>query len=111
LPLPSKAADLAVSAFSIAKSLAEGKKILLQNLEAHARTLNDICVELGKTFHAKFQGFDFSLAPFPNVETSIGKALESLGIQKFGNAGSLAMAAFLASILDEGKWKKQDSMA
>ncbi len=38
--------------------------------------------------------------------SSIGYALESLGIPSLGLNGSAAAAAILAGILDEGKWLK-----
>jgi uncharacterized protein (UPF0210 family) len=99
-------ADLAVQAFSAAKSLSSAKKVLIKNLEEHARKLTSIANELSHLHHAKFQGIDFSLAPFPQDEISAGYSLELLGVSSLGSAGSLAAAAFLASILDEGKWKK-----
>ena len=38
--------------------------------------------------------------------SSIGSALESLGIPSLGLNGSAAAAAFLAGILDEGNWPR-----
>ncbi len=101
-----ESADLAVTAFHEAKTLARAKKSLLDGIEKHARTLQRLCKDLSKNFHTRFMGFDFSLAPFPEDMSSIAKAMESLGISAFGNAGSLAAAAFLTSTLDEGRWKK-----
>jgi uncharacterized protein (UPF0210 family) len=99
-------ADLATTAFSEAKNLSRAKKNLLDAIEKHARTLLRLCKDLTKNFQAKFMGFDFSLAPFPREYCSMAGALESLGVGAFGKAGSLAGAAFLASSLDEGRWKK-----
>lgn len=101
-----ESADLAVTAFKDAKNLARAKKNLLDTIEKHARNLLRICKDLSKNFHAKFMGFDFSLAPFPEEGNSIAGALERLGVSAFGTAGSLAAAAFLAGTLDEGRWKK-----
>lgn len=99
-------ADLAVQAFTNAKDLSSAKAWLIKTLESHARTLTSLAETLAKQFRVQFMGFDFSLAPYPQDEVSTGHALELLGIPAIGSAGSLAMAAFLASILDEGKWKK-----
>ena len=53
-----------------------------------------------------FAGFDISLAPFPGELTSLGAALERLGLPALGWAGSTAAAAFLASTLDRGNWRR-----
>jgi len=42
-------------------------------------------------FH--FGGIDFSLAPYPDQATSIGAAIERLGIDRFGGSGTLFGAA------------------
>ena len=49
----------------------------------------------------KFTGIDYSLAPFPENELSIGGALENLGLKEIGQHGSLAAAAFLADTIDQ----------
>jgi uncharacterized protein (UPF0210 family) len=54
----------------------------------------------------KFGGIDFSLAPFPKVDLSIGEALERLGIQKVGMHGSLAGAAFITDALEKATFKR-----
>ena len=46
-----------------------------------------------------FGGFDFSLAPFPDEEISIGAAMEHLGINAFGGHGTLFATAFLTNII------------
>ena len=51
------------------------------------RIENIVTTELSRS-EVEFQGFDFSLAPFPERARSIGTALERLGIPKFGGYGS-----------------------
>lgn len=99
-------ADLAVQAFSGAKNLASAKSALTKSLHAHTKFLTGLANQLSRRFNIRFQGIDLSLAPFPQDAISIGNALELLGVSGLGSTGSLAAAAFLASILDEGKWKK-----
>jgi uncharacterized protein len=53
-----------------------------------------------------FGGFDFTLASFPQVELSIGKALEMLGVPALGSHGSLAAAAFLVDSLDRARYPR-----
>ncbi|HTX78812.1 MAG TPA: DUF711 family protein, partial [Longilinea sp.] len=97
-------ADLAATAFLAAKSLAEARQMLLEALEQHTQKLAAVCNDLATRFEAEFKGFDCSLAPFPEEWCSIGRALETLGVPVLGQAGSLAMAAFLADTLDQGQW-------
>jgi uncharacterized protein (UPF0210 family) len=47
----------------------------------------------------QFGGIDFSLAPYPNQATSIGAAIERLGVDRFGGSGTLFGAAFLVDCL------------
>lgn len=99
-------ADEVVNAFNNAKSLLEARKILLENLEKHANQLGLIFSDLLANQKVVFQGFDFSVAPFPHDLWSLGAALESLGISSLGNHGSLAAAAFLTDTLDRGNWPR-----
>jgi uncharacterized protein (UPF0210 family) len=99
-------ADAAVDAFSQAGSLSEGRRRLLQRLEAAGAALEDVCSRLADEFRLNFYGLDFSLAPFPDDCCSIGAALELMGAPAAGLNGSLAAAAVLAETLDRGRWKR-----
>lgn len=99
-------ADEVVNAFSSARNLKEAREILLENLEKHANQLGLIFSGLLADQKIVFQGFDFSVAPFPNDHSSLGAAMESLGISPLGNHGSLAVAAFLTDTLDRGNWPR-----
>jgi uncharacterized protein (UPF0210 family) len=59
-----------------------------------------------RRWSASRRGVDFSLAPFPSPETSIGAALESLGGQPLGPAGSLAAAAVLTEPIDRARFPR-----
>ena len=99
-------ADEVLHAFSNAKNLSEARKILLENLEHHANQLGLIFSELLADQKVVFQGFDFSVAPFPEDNCSLGAAMESLGVSSLGKHGSLAAAAFLTDTLDRGNWAR-----
>lgn len=99
-------ADLAIEAFTGVPSLEEGRRRLLDTLNSHGEALGGICEALSSTFRVRFAGMDFSLAPFPNDWCSLGAAIELLGPDRFGMAGTLAAAAYLADTLDRGKWKR-----
>lgn len=102
--IATEAADLAVTAFSTAASLSEARRNLTAALESNAARLcgavksipEAVSVDQG----ARFGGIDFSLAPFPEIELSLGTAMERLGIPKLGLHGSLAAAAILADTID-----------
>jgi hypothetical protein len=49
---------------------------------------------------------DFTLAPFPLEDRSIGTALERLGVPAVGLHGSLAGIAFLADTLDRADFRR-----
>lgn len=101
-----EAADLAVTAISQASSLANARNRLIQSIDAHALKLEEIGTRLAKTYNIEFKGIDFTLAPFPTRDISLGFALESLGVPAVGFSGSLAAAAFLADTLDRASFKR-----
>ena len=102
--LATEAADMAVTAFSEAASLEEGRKSLVNSMEAHAQALTKVAHQVEKQTGVIFGGIDYSLAPFPSEEVSIGTALERLGVPTLGNHGSLAAAAILADTMDKAKF-------
>lgn len=101
-----EAADLAVSAFSRAASLAEARELLIRDIETHARKLEEHGNRLAEIYAIPFKGIDFTLAPFPKMECSLGHALEALGLPAVGLSGSLAAAAFLTDTLDRASFKR-----
>jgi uncharacterized protein (UPF0210 family) len=99
--LATEAADLAVSAFSQASSLDEARVNLVRSMEMHARAMTNIAHEIERRSSVRFGGIDFSLAPFPSEELSLGTAMERLGVPGLGAHGSLAAAAILADTMDQ----------
>lgn len=99
-----ESADLAVSAFRRAGSLAEARHLLVTALEEAATTLSARAVHLSAKYELDFKGIDFSLAPYPQDWCSLGAALEALGLPGLGLMGSAAAAAYLADTLDRGRW-------
>jgi hypothetical protein len=102
--LATEAADLAVTAFSQVAGLEEARRNLVSSMEAHARALTNIAHEVERQSRVKFGGIDFSLAPFPSEELSLGTAMERLGVPRLGAHGSLAAAAILADSMDQAKF-------
>jgi hypothetical protein len=102
--IATEAADLAVDAFKNAKSVTEGQSALIAMLEEHGKTLASVARQLQFRFGAQFGGIDFSLAPFPTDEQSLGGAVEGMGVPKIGLHGSLAAAAILTEAVDRANF-------
>jgi uncharacterized protein len=98
--IATEAADLAVRAFRDTPSLNEGREALVSEIEMHGKKLASIAKQLQFRFGAQFGGIDFSLAPFPADEQSLGGAVEALGVPKVGLHGSLAAASLLTEAVD-----------
>jgi uncharacterized protein (UPF0210 family) len=73
-------------------------------MENNARTLTSVACSVERQSNVKFGGIDFSLAPFPSEELSLGTALEHLGVPALGMHGSLAAAAILADTMDRANF-------
>lgn len=101
-----EAADLAVNAFAHASSLEQARTGLISQIESHASALEGIATRLAGAYQFEFKGLDFTLAPFPEPESSLGLALESLGLPAIGLSGSLAAAAFLTDTLDRATFQR-----
>src|SRR4030042_5947942 len=70
----------------------------------HARAMMVVARSVERQSGVKFGGIDFSLAPFPSEELSLGTAMERLGVPELGVHGSLAAAAFLADSMDRAEF-------
>jgi len=95
-----EAADLVVSAFTDAPSLQSARADLIKQVENHAKALEEVSQRLAGIYQIEFKGLDFTPAPFPEPDKSLGNALEQLGLPAFGLSGSLAASAFLTDTLD-----------
>jgi uncharacterized protein (UPF0210 family) len=102
--IATEAADLALEAFNGQPSLAEGRKALTGMLEAHGKILASVAESLARQFEVEFGGIDFSLAPFPNEERSLGGAVERMGVPRIGLHGSLAAASILTEAVDRARF-------
>jgi len=99
--LATESADLAVEAFTQAESLNEARTNLIDAMEKSGSQLAKVALEVEKKSGIKFAGIDYSLAPFPTEERSLGTALERMGVPELGASGSLAAAAILADTMDQ----------
>ncbi len=102
--IATEAADLAVAAFSGQKTIDDGRRALIAEIERHGKALALIADD--ELPNAHFNGIDFSLAPFPAEAQSIGTAFERLGIPRVGMHGSLAAAAILTECIDRADFPR-----
>jgi hypothetical protein len=99
--IATEAADLAVAAFTQAETLEEARENLHERVREAARVLVTVSRALEEEFDLQLGGIDFSLAPYPDVERSIGQALEALGVEAFGGHATLFAVAFTTRVLRE----------
>jgi uncharacterized protein (UPF0210 family) len=109
--IATEAADLAVEAFSPAKTLDIGRSALVADIEKHGKAITSVARKLTRSTNNKssktvFHGIDFSLAPFPAEAQSLGVAFERLGVPKVGWHGSLAAAAILTESIERAKFPR-----
>ena len=100
-----EAADLAVTAFSEASTLADARWRLIDLIETGARR---VFSTLGRACPKEYRlgGIDCSLAPFPEAARSIGTAFEILTGRPTGERGTLAAVAFVADTLDRAQFAR-----
>jgi uncharacterized protein len=99
--IATESADLAVHAFENAKTLKDGRNVLISEVTKHGQAISQIAKSLLTNYQVpKFLGIDFSLAPFPDDAHSLGNAVEQMGVPRIGLHGSLAAAAILTEAID-----------
>lgn len=101
--LATEAADLAIQAFEIGTTLVEAQQALVGLLEQHGKVLAAVADKLSRQSGAAFGGIDFSLAPYPADDRSLGAAVERMGVPKVGYHGSLAAAAILTASVERAR--------
>lgn len=101
-----ESADLAVDSFAGAATLQEARENLRAAVEGATRTIEGVCRTLEGEFGFCFGGIDFSLAPYPETERSIGHAVERLGVDVFGSSATLFAAAFMTSVLRQSDFPR-----
>ena len=98
-----ESADLAVEAFAGQRMMDDGRRALISEISRHGQAIAKVAQSLSALSAVEgltFKGIDFSLAPFPDDEHSLGGAVEAMGVTKIGLHGSLAAAAILTEAVD-----------
>jgi uncharacterized protein (UPF0210 family) len=104
--IATEAADLAVAVCVDARDAEVARWRLVAAIEKQARQLSRRADALMQSLDIHFGGIDFSLAPYPAPEISIGAALESLSGHRLGSAGTLAAAAVLTDAIDRAQFPR-----
>ena len=98
-------ADVALAAVSGATTLDEARARLVAGIEEAAAAIAPVAERLAAEFGLRFGGIDFSPAPYPTPDKSLGAALEALGA-RVGGPGALFAAAFLTDALDRARFPR-----
>ncbi|MEM2943055.1 MAG: DUF711 family protein, partial [Candidatus Bathyarchaeia archaeon] len=83
------------------RSLAETRRMIMSELSRKFEGIDEIAREVEDRTGLKYYGLDLSLAPYPTEDQSIGKAIERLGVERFGANGTLFLTAYLTDMLKE----------
>lgn len=106
IAIATESADLAIESIREASSLAKVRQRLVTSIETHASALALAAEPIAAKHSLRFLGIDFSFAPYPQPERSLGTALEMLSAAEAGLHGTVAGAAFLADCLDQAQFQR-----
>jgi uncharacterized protein (UPF0210 family) len=106
ISIATESADLAQEQIVASRSIEQARTNLLSAIEESAGEIEATVRPIIEKAGARFEGIDFSLAPYPSEMRSIGKALEALGLSSVGQAGTLLLSAWLTGILQEAKFTR-----
>lgn len=90
-------ADEVVKTFETYTTLSDLKDKLKNRFNEIYEQLTKICERTSKRAGIEFSGMDFSPAPFPTINKSIGTAIEQLNFEHFGIYGSLIGVGLIKS--------------
>ncbi|MFX1377671.1 MAG: DUF711 family protein [Promethearchaeota archaeon] len=98
-------ADEVVNVIEQSNSFGDAQHNLLAKFNEIYDLLTKMAEKLSRNFDIEFKGIDFSPAPFPKIEKSIGTAIEKLGIDYFGANGTLTAVALIKNSIPINKEK------
>lgn len=101
-----QSADIALQAIQGAHSLDAARERLIAGIEQQSARIATAAHDLTRAFGIPFSGIDFSLAPFPDDQHTLGGALEALGLAYLGGSGSLFAAAFITEAINRAQFPR-----
>ncbi|MBS7623711.1 DUF711 family protein, partial [Candidatus Bathyarchaeota archaeon] len=93
--------DLILKISSKSRGLAETRRVIMSELSKEFESIDETARGVEDRTGMKYYGLDLSLAPYPTEDQSIGKAIERLGVERFGANGTLFLTAYLTDMLKE----------
>ena len=87
--------DLVNKAFARAKTIEEAAMYLREVLVEEFKRIEEIAEEISVTEKVKYDGIDVSIATSVAPDESIAYAFEKLGLGRFGDVGTLAIARII----------------
>jgi uncharacterized protein len=101
-----QAADVVLEAVRGPGGMSEIEHRVVCALERAAEPVERVADALTRQYGYPFAGIDLSPAPFPSDDVSIGGAIESAGVERFGAPGTLYLAALLTRALRRTKVRR-----
>ena len=98
-------ADEVIGVIETSDTFKDAQLNLLAKFNEIYDNLTKITEKVGRNFDIEFKGIDFSPAPYPKIEKSIGTAIEKLGIDYFGANGTLTAVALIKNSIPINKEK------
>jgi len=91
--------DLVYKAFSEAKTIEKAGHFLKKILLAEFKKIENIAEQISKKEKIQYDGIDVSIATSVKPDESIAYAFEKLGLGKFGEVGTLAIARVITETI------------
>ena len=98
-------ADEVVDAIEKSNTIKDAQFNLLSRFNQIYDDITKVSEKIGRKFNIEFKGIDFSPAPFPEKDKSIGTAIEKLGVEYFGAHGTLTGVALIKNAIPVNKEK------
>jgi uncharacterized protein (UPF0210 family) len=100
-----EAADVVLDAIGGAATLIDARERLVTGIEEAAAAIVPVAERLAAEYDIPFSGLDFSPAPYPTEDKSLGAALEAVGTQ-VGAPGALFAAAFITEAINRARFPR-----
>jgi uncharacterized protein (UPF0210 family) len=98
--------DLVYNAFSQAKTIEKAGFFLNKILNNELVKIDQLCKKISKNTSVRYGGIDPSISPSVNPSESIAFAFEKLGIDRFGDSGTISISKIITDTLNNLKIKK-----
>jgi uncharacterized protein (UPF0210 family) len=98
--------DLVFKAFSHARNIEMAGRFLREILMEEFTRIEEIAIQLSEKKGIRYEGIDVSIAPSVKPDESVAFAFEQLGLGRFGDAGTLAIAKIITDTIKELEVKK-----